>query len=343
MVRGVGLIAGALLGAGCVPAVFVCQTDPQCGEGGQCEQNGRCSVADEMCPGGRRYVEHAGDVAGECVGGGSAGSTGETTTASTSTTGAMTATQASSTTLDPTTTTDPMTSSTTTPVGSSGDGSTGETSDGLVAWYPMESVQEGGTPDATDNGLDATCDGDECPTADAGRIGGAARFDGVDDLLRVPPDPRLDLADAFTVAFWVQLDVATIPEGIFYHFFARPYGDGSGNSMEVYVRGLSRGDGTTLGYRVASDAIVVPITLTADIWMHLAVTYGDGNRVVYLDGEVFAESPLTGSVPYDEHDFYLGADEDAGQTRNFLAGALDDVRVYDRALGPDEVAALAGM
>lgn len=54
-----------------------------------------------------------------------------------------------------------------------------------------------------------------------------------------------------------------------------------------------------------------------------------------------------GSAPalecvFDDHDLLLGADINGIEPpSNFFAGALDDVRVYARALDADEVAELA--
>jgi hypothetical protein len=59
----------SLLGAsGCVgQSGFHCSNDSQC-SGGACELSvGYCSVADSMCPSGRRFVDLAGDLSGTCV------------------------------------------------------------------------------------------------------------------------------------------------------------------------------------------------------------------------------------------------------------------------------------
>ena len=55
--------------AACVksPATYQCAVDDDCGAGGTCEDDGRCSVADGACPSGRRYHASAGPVAGTCV------------------------------------------------------------------------------------------------------------------------------------------------------------------------------------------------------------------------------------------------------------------------------------
>lgn len=56
--------------AGChAPTVFECSTAADCDRGtdGRCERTNVCSYADGMCPSGRRYGDHAGAAAAECV------------------------------------------------------------------------------------------------------------------------------------------------------------------------------------------------------------------------------------------------------------------------------------
>src|SRR5438067_7421561 len=50
---------------------FQCAQDSDCGTGGTCEATRYCSVIDPSC-GGRRYVDSAGPLANQCVGGGTA-------------------------------------------------------------------------------------------------------------------------------------------------------------------------------------------------------------------------------------------------------------------------------
>lgn len=61
--------------AGCTTTdAFTCNADEQCvsdGEAGRCEAEGVCSFPDTSCPSGHRYGLLAGELAGECVGGGS--------------------------------------------------------------------------------------------------------------------------------------------------------------------------------------------------------------------------------------------------------------------------------
>lgn len=65
-------LAGLALGAaglGCLKRPsFACATADECGPGGACEADGFCSFVDGACASGRRYGDHSGPNAGQCVG-----------------------------------------------------------------------------------------------------------------------------------------------------------------------------------------------------------------------------------------------------------------------------------
>ena len=81
-------------------------------------------------------------------------------------------------------------------------------------------------------------------------------------------------------------------------------------------------------------------------WFHAAFTHdGVGTTRLYVDGALVADSrghPLDPS-PVDTP-ITIGAGRFSRypqQLRQHFDGALDDLRVYDRPLSPDEIAALA--
>ncbi len=65
-------LGGAAAGA-CLPTTsHQCETAAQCGPDGTCEPGGACSFPAADCPGGRRYGEGTGPLAGQCVADGGA-------------------------------------------------------------------------------------------------------------------------------------------------------------------------------------------------------------------------------------------------------------------------------
>lgn len=81
----------------------------------------------------------------------------------------------------------------------------------------------------------------------------------------------------------------------------------------------------------------------AGAWTHLAVTYGDGVGVLYVDGKEAGRNTSMTVEPsmFADHitQNYIGRSQYADP---YLAGAVDDFRVYGRTLPASEVATLAG-
>lgn len=80
-------------------------------------------------------------------------------------------------------------------------------------------------------------------------------------------------------------------------------------------------------------------------WIHVCLVVSQGKSKFYLDGALASESPVVQAmVPDLETPVYLGycgIDRNrSGHDVDFFAGALDDVRIYKRALTEDDVLAL---
>ena len=86
-------------------------------------------------------------------------------------------------------------------------------------------------------------------------------------------------------------------------------------------------------------------------WHHVAASFGPGGMQLYVDGEHVDADDYTGGLGStsggagNSEPIILGASNNGakkpGETRYHFKGALDDVRVYDRALAAKEIAELA--
>jgi len=81
--------------------------------------------------------------------------------------------------------------------------------------------------------------------------------------------------------------------------------------------------------------------VTTDTWRHVALVYDGVNKYIYIDGFEDARAPSSGQINASAHNLYIG--ENSQATGRFLTGSVDDVRIYGRALSPEEVAGLAGL
>jgi hypothetical protein len=137
-----------------------------------------------------------------------------------------------------------------------------------------------------------------------------------------------------TLAIWIRPEVRRTQ----YVFIKTDGEDGFELSLSSSGRMFVRFNKETSGndYRVDSDS-TYPTNGTD--WVHLAATY-DGDTIrLYVDGELEASADGPSSVGTNNDPLGIGAGADGFRP---LEGALDDARIYDRALSGAEIAALAG-
>jgi hypothetical protein len=71
-------------------------------------------------------------------------------------------------------------------------------------------------------------------------------------------------------------------------------------------------------------------------WTHVAVSFDGASARFYRDGVLVATQPLAATIVARGNSLAIGADN---QQQQFFLGLLDEVRIYQRALGLAEVQA----
>jgi hypothetical protein len=207
----------------------------------------------------------------------------------------------------------------------------------LIAWYPLDTIDDGWSEDATGNGHHAQCvsvSGNAgCPALVAGQIGMAMDFDE-DGHLRVDgSDGFFDTTGGFTVAAWAWLEPPFESAPL-----SKMLGTGSGNSWQFEYADTGEPAFTTTNVdskRVDyDDTPVEPAT-----WVHLAGTWDGTTKRFYVNGALRFEVDFV--VDFDGSDFLIGGDENGGVPALMFGGRVDDVRIYDRALDGAEILALS--
>ena len=185
---------------------------------------------------------------------------------------------------------------------------------------------------------------DQAQGAVPGRFGQAARFDGKTALTFAGAAP-FDIHDHFSLAAWVKPDS---PEGA---VVTRMADKEKGKGFGLYLRDGRLHFHITNNY--ADDAIRIDTEKVVEPgrWTHIAATY-DGSVMaagvkLYVDGR-----PITYKVDRDTlyrpfrnagaayaEPLRIGG---GGGEANRFRGLIDDVLVYARALGGEEVAGIAG-
>ncbi len=189
----------------------------------------------------------------------------------------------------------------------------------------------------------AFCEG-ELPVVSSGLV-----FDGSNGVtMGVAPDLGLD---DFTLETWVRRDGRgrTANTGVgglkLVPIIAKGRGESDGSNLDCnYAFGFF-GDVLGADFEDLATGKNHPILGTTPIplgsWHHVAATYDGTTWRLYVDGVLDAERVVDAVPRYDSiQHFGLGAAHDSkGAAAGGLHGALDEVRVYSRALAADEILA----
>ena len=171
-----------------------------------------------------------------------------------------------------------------------------------------------------------------------GRIGGGLALDGTNDLAAIADAPSLAASDALSVAGWVRRTSA--PAG-WHQLVSRQQ---TTTTTDQFLLGF-QGATPNFGVRTPSGTTKAGSgSVPLGQWVHLAGTY-NGNRVIlYVNGVERARVAKTGALVASSRPVLLGANANGTDPlagSEFLAGGLDEVRLFSRALTANEVAALA--
>jgi hypothetical protein len=172
-----------------------------------------------------------------------------------------------------------------------------------------------------------------------GPAGGALSPQGK-GYVNVAPSASIDsITNRVTVAAWIYLD-GTIND--YATAISRQMGTGWGQIYHLSVNADQKA-GLFITNPQTFVFIASPSTVPQQTWLHLAGTW-DGNQArLYVDGAEVASAPISG--PYaDETNPVILSGNGNGPSKSVsenVPGRLDEVMLYRRALGPDEIAKLA--
>ena len=160
-----------------------------------------------------------------------------------------------------------------------------------------------------------------------GHEGGALEFDGIDDFISIP---RVIVAnpDSFSVFTWVRdgaPDQVILSQANRSDWLSADSTDGSLMSDMTF-------------YMKTSRPLQSQTVITNGDWHRVGLVWDGSSRILYVDDiEVASDTYVTGFL-YGDLQIGAGNKLEAG---TFWSGLIDDVRIYNRALSPEEVVALA--
>ncbi len=199
-----------------------------------------------------------------------------------------------------------------------------------AAWYPFE----GNAQDASGNGNDGTVTG--TVTYPAGKLGATAiQFNGsAGNYVMIP----LSVSNNFTIAFWVKT-TTTGGSGQWYAGKGLVDGEMPGQVNDFGITLV----GTTAAFGVGNPDTTIYTTsaINDGNWHHIAATRDNvsGQMNLYFDGSLQATASGPTGTRDAPNNLKIGAVQTL-VTGTFLAGAIDDVQIFDRVFSAGEVPSL---
>ena len=168
-----------------------------------------------------------------------------------------------------------------------------------------------------------------------GKWGKALYFDGAPGHYAWTVQSRsLDLTDGLTISLWIRKGGGQYGHQIILaksnHFDRR--------TQFMLDFDPSHRVRATVGTMEKGDIEVIGRRIDARDWRHLALTFSAGTLELFIDGESQGKATGGDRLLSVSEAITVGAGH---QGRDQMRGALDDIRVYDRALSPAEIKALA--
>ena len=165
-------------------------------------------------------------------------------------------------------------------------------------------------------------------TRTAGRYGNALNFDGVDDWVTVDDDASLDITNGMTLEAWVR------PDTQFANWRTVLLKEQS--AQLAYALYANTDGGVPAGHVFTEGDVALRGTapLPMNVWSHLATTW-DGSVIrLYVNGAEVASTPLEGTAIESSGPLRIGGNAIWSE---WFDGAIDEVRIYDRALSTAQI------
>lgn len=165
---------------------------------------------------------------------------------------------------------------------------------------------------------------------------GAYSFNGASTYISIPSDSSLDFSGTceFTETVWINPSHSDAG----WHGFLGYQGGGTSTRMpSIWIYNYNEihaGFGDGVGWRSFTTS-TSPIT--EGVWNHVAISFDGNYYTVYVNGEVEYNQTgaWSGVCPNPSY-----SQLDIGRVDNYFNGSIDDVRVYNKSLSPQQIISL---
>ncbi len=196
-----------------------------------------------------------------------------------------------------------------------------------LAYYPMNIDVN----DYSGNAYHAQVSGTQQANDALGLIDFAYRFSSGSDLIKVSNQSSLNFTDALTLSFWVSAGSTNHEAFILSH--------GSWEERWKVSITPDRKVRWTAKTENGVKDLDSSFPLNVNQYYHVTVVYSGYSMEMYLDGVLNTFNSHNGLILTTNQAITFGQKSES-QTQYFLNGALDEVRIYNVILQPDEISLL---
>jgi hypothetical protein len=161
------------------------------------------------------------------------------------------------------------------------------------------------------------------------------RFDGTDDYVQVPHHPSLCVATEVTVMAWINTSRYAFPGQSYQGILAK---GNDPRSYSLYTTSAGKLHFSTGPYPYIASVSTGTIPLNA--WVHVCAMVRDGAHRYFINGQPAGNEGSGITLPGESDTAPVLFGKTLEDSREF-AGWMEDVRIYNRGLGNEEVATVA--
>ena len=201
---------------------------------------------------------------------------------------------------------------------------------GPLAWYPLD----GNTLDYSGNGNNAMLENAQPAMDSRGEANKAYRFSSGADIIYINNTSSFNFQNQITLSFWVNLDAVTQESFVLSH--------GSWEERWKVSVTPEKKLRWTVKTNTATKDLDSSFPLALNHFYHVAVIYTNYSLELYVDGLLDTYLADAGPMAVTSKAITFGR-KDVSVSNYFLRGTLDEVRIYDKALAPNEIETLKSL
>ena len=213
---------------------------------------------------------------------------------------------------------------------------------GLVGWWPFN----GNANDESGNANNGTVNGATLTADRFGNAGKAYSFDGVNDFIDINESNLMKPVNAISISLWAYID--STGNGPFLSMVSKYVDLGPSYYSYQMITGNP-------GFNQTGDAGITVRTNNIYMWTgvtntsflnkvhHLVGTYDGSTLKCYKNGVLVSTVNATGEIQYSSSNIFFGRNVNANGVVGsdyYFKGTIDDIAIYNRALGQQEITAL---